>query len=112
MSLFVEQTFSLYLVLTCLLAGSAAFMTGRALALGWSPLWQLVFFILILGLGTRFLHFSLFDGQLLSLQYYLTDTLTLMIIALFAYRTTRTTQMVTNYHWLYKRNSLLHWSDR
>ncbi|MCF6198787.1 MAG: hypothetical protein L3J67_05225 [Hyphomicrobiaceae bacterium] len=107
MSILIEHSFWLYFILTCLLAGGAAYMTGRALAIGWSPLWQLVLAILILGGATRFLHFALFDGQLLSLHYYLTDTLTLMIISLLAFRMTRTTQMVTCYHWLYKRSTWL-----
>jgi len=109
MSILIEQSFWLYLILTCLLAGGAAYMTGRALAIGWSPFWQLVLAILILGGATRFLHFALFDGELLSIHYYLTDTLTLIIIAAFAYRMTRTTQMITHYHWLYKRTTLLSW---
>ncbi len=109
MSVLIEHSLLLYLVLTCLIGGSAAFMIGRALALGWSPLWQLFISILILGGATRFLNFALFDGALLSVHYYSTETLTLMTIALLAYRITRTTQMVTCYHWLYKRSTLLSW---
>ena len=112
MSFMIEQSLWLYLVLTCLLFGIAAFMTGRALAICWSPFWHLVLSILFLGLGTRFLHFALFKGNLASFHYYLTDTLTLMMIASFAYRMTRTTQMVTSYHWLYKRSTLLSWEHK
>ena len=112
MSLIIEQSIWLYLDLTCLLAGSAAFMTGRSLAMGWRPLWQLLVAMLLLGMATRFLHFALFEGHLLSLHYYLTDTLTLLLIALLAYRLTRTTQMVNHYHWLYKRKSPLSWEER
>ncbi len=85
-------------------------MTGRALAaIGWSPLWQLVLAMLFLGGATRFLNFALFDGELLSVHDYITKTLTLMTIALLADRMTRTTQMVTCYHWLYKRSTFLSW---
>lgn len=112
MSLIVEQSLLLYLLLTLLLAGSCAFMTGRALALGWRPLWQLIPAILLLGAATRFLHYALFSGKLLSLHYYITDTASLMIIALLAHRLTRTTQMVRQYHWLYQRTSPFGWREK
>ena len=87
-------------------------MTGRALATGWRPLWQLLVATLILGLAVRFLHYALFEGALTSLRYYITDTLTLLILSALGYRHIRTTQMVNNYHWLYKRTSYLTWTDR
>lgn len=112
MSLLIEQSLTLYLILTCILGGGAAFMMGRSLATGWRPIWQLVIGVLILGLALRFLHYALFEGKLLSLHYYFTDTLTLMIIAMIGYQLTRTTQMVTNYRWLYKRTSPFTWVDK
>jgi small-conductance mechanosensitive channel len=112
MSLILEQSLALYLILTCLFGGGAAFMMGRSLATNWRPLWQLVVATLIMGLALRFLHFALFEGKLLTLHYYLTDTLTLLVIAGLGYRLTRTTQMVTNYRWLYKRTSPLTWVNK
>ncbi len=60
----------------------------------------------------RFLHFSLFEGTLLSPYYYLVDTTLLFIISLFGYAVTRTNQMVTQYSWITQRSGLLSWKRR
>lgn len=112
MSLVVENTLLLYLILTCLLGGGAAFMMGRALATGWRPIWHLVLTTMIMGLALRFLHFALFEGTLLSLHYYITDTASLLVLSALGYLHMRTRQMVTSYRWLYKRTSPLTWTTR
>ncbi len=112
MSLIIEQSISLYLVLTCIIGGGAAYLMGRSLAINWRPVWHLILATMIMGLALRFFHFALFEGKLLYLHYYITDTLTLLVFALLGYRITRTRQMVTSYHWLYKRTSPLTWTRR
>jgi hypothetical protein len=112
MSLLIEQSWPLYLILTCVLGGGAAFMTGRSLALAWRPWWQLAAAVLLLGAAVRFLDYALFAGQLLSLHYYLTDTLTLALAAAAGFRLTRAEQMVTRYHWLYRRTGPFSWTDK
>ena len=109
MSLLIENSFPIYLTLSCILGGSAAFFMGRSLAQSWRPAWQLVLATMIMGLALRFLHFALFQGSLVSLHYYFSDTVTLLFFSILGYRLMRTTQMVTNYHWLYKRTSPLTW---
>ena len=47
-----------------------------------------------------------------SLHYYIVDTIVLMIFGTLGYRYTRTNQMVTQYHWLYERSSLLSWRSK
>ncbi len=42
-------------------------------------------------------------------QYYIVDTIILLIFGIVGYQYTRTNQMVTQYHWLYERASLLSW---
>jgi hypothetical protein len=54
----------------------------------------------------------LFDGTLTSLYYYLVTYAILVVAALFGFRAMRTTQMVTQYRWLYERTSPLTWRDR
>ena len=112
MSLFVENTLLLYLILTCLLGGGAAFMMGRALATGWRPFWHLILTTMIMGLALRFLHFALFEGNFVSLHYYFTDTATLLAFSALGFQLRRTRQMVTSYHWLYKRTSPLTWTNK
>ncbi len=87
-------------------------MTGRALALTWRPLTLLLVYTVLLGCALRFLHFALFEGELLSLHYYLTDLLVLFVASGLGYRLTRVKQMVTQYNWLYARSGLLSWRER
>ena len=112
MALFIETSPWVFLVLTVIIAGGAACMAGRGLALTWRPFWQVVAYTLLLGCALRFLHFALFEGRLLSLHYYLTDTLVLMAAASLGYRLTRVRQMVTQYNWLYERSGLFSWREK
>jgi CHASE2 domain-containing sensor protein len=96
-----------FLGLHVILLGAAAFMTGQAVAGTWRPAWQAVLYGLLLGLVARFLTWSLFDGELLSLSGYLCDAVVLVGIALFAFRVTQVRKMVTQYPWLYRRKGLL-----
>ena len=45
-------------------------------------------------------------------QYYAVDTIILLVIGIVGYQYTRTNQMVTQYHWLYERASLLSWKPK
>ena len=47
------------------------------------------FYMLILGAAVRFLHFALFEGTLLSLQFYAVDTVVCLIFGLLGFRVTR-----------------------
>jgi hypothetical protein len=101
-----------FFFVTCLLGGWAAWMTGRASAQTWKPLSSLIVYLLLLGVGVRFIHHALFEGTMFSAQYYIVDTIVLMIIGLVGYRFTRTNQMVTQDPWLYERASPLSWKSR
>ena len=111
MSLVAEGSIYVFLVLTVIIGGGAAWLAGRAIALTWKPLWHLFAFMLVLGAAVRFFHYALFGETLLSLHYYLTDTAVLVFMAYLGYRVTRTRQMVTQYGWLYKRTSPFTWKE-
>ncbi len=96
---------------TIVVMGFAAFVTGQALANTWKPQWHAVVYCVLLGLFDRFLVFSLFDGELLSLSGYLIDTAVLVAIALFAFRLARARKMVNQYPWLYQRVGLFGWRE-
>ncbi|BBK37126.1 hypothetical protein STAQ_22040 [Allostella sp. ATCC 35155] len=98
--------------LTVILFGAAAFMTGQAVAATWRPWWQIVPYSLLLGIGDRFLTFALFEGELLSPVGYLVHSLVLLGIAGFAFRVTHVHRMVAQYPWLYERSGLLSWRSR
>jgi len=97
---------------TCLLGGGAAWMTGRACAQTWRPYLSLVIYLLALGIGVRFIHHALFWSTMFSFQYYVVDTIVLLILGTLGYNYTRTNQMVTQYYWLYERASPLSWKPK
>lgn len=110
--LYEEPSIWQFFFVTCLLGGGAAWMTGRACAQTWRSYASLILYLLLLGIAVRFIHHALFDGTMLSLQYYIVDTIVLLIIGSLGFRYTRTNQMVTQYHWLYERTSALNWKPK
>jgi hypothetical protein len=54
----------------------------------------------------------LFDGSLLSPYYYAVTYAVLLAAGVLGFRMMRTTQMVTQYYWLFERTSPLTWKDR
>jgi ABC-type uncharacterized transport system permease subunit len=99
-----------FIGVTVIIIGSAAIMTGRALADGWKPAWQVVAACLGLALADRFLVYALFEGELLSLSGFVIDFLVITALALVAHRLTMVHKMVAQYPWRYERASL--WSYR
>ena len=111
-SLFTESSPSVFIGLTVIIGGGAAFLAGRALALKWRPLWQLVIYMLLLAAAVRFLHYALYQEVFLSLKNYIVDYITMIVAALLGYRLTRVQQMVTQYYWLYERAGLFSWREK
>jgi hypothetical protein len=77
-----------------------------------APFWHLIVYIALLGAAVRFVHFALFEADLLALLSYIVDTLFLLVVAALSFRIARTSQMVTQYPWLYERAGPLRWRDR
>lgn len=98
--------------LTTVLFGGAAFMTGQALATTWRPFWHVFPYCLLLAAGNRFLAFALFGGPLLHLAGYAIAAGYLVGVAIFAYRVTRAARMVSQYPWLYDRAGLFGWREK
>ena len=101
-----------FLVLTLILGGGAALLGGRGLARSWKPFWRVFFYMALLAGAVRFLHYALFTGTLTSVYYYLVTYVLLVIAASLGFRVMRTTQMVTQYRWLYERTGPFTWRDR
>ena len=76
-----------FLVMTVILGGGAAFLAGRGLARSWKPFWRLFFYLALLAAAVRFFHYALFSGKLTSVYYYL---VTYVILALAGCRSTST----------------------
>jgi branched-chain amino acid transport system ATP-binding protein len=101
-----------FIVLTGVIAGGAAIMTGRALADGWKPAWQVVFTCFGLALADRFLIYALFQGELLNLTGFLIGFLAITALGLLAWRVTLVHKLVNQYPWRYERASLFAYRER
>ena len=110
--LYEEPSAWLFLLVTCVLGGGAAWITGRAYATTWRSIPSLVVAILLLGIAVRFVHHSMFAGTMLAPKYYVVDTVFLMITALVSFRVRRTQQMSSQYYWLYERTGPFTWKER
>lgn len=107
-----DDSLRVFLVLTVSIGGGAAFLAGRGLARSWKPFWRVYFYMALLAAAVRFFHYALFDGNLLSLYYYLVTYAVMLAAGVLGFRAMRTTQMVTQYRWLFERTSPLTWRDR
>jgi hypothetical protein len=110
--IYEEGSFGVFLLVTVLLGGGAAFLAGRAIAATWRPWWQVAVYAFILGATVRFFHFSLFGGTLLSAHYYFIDTAVCMLLGFLGFRAARTKQMVTQYRWINEQVTPLRWRRR
>ncbi|GAB5389841.1 MAG: hypothetical protein Alpg2KO_28090 [Alphaproteobacteria bacterium] len=120
--MFDDFSWIAFILTTVCVAGGAAWMTGRAIALTWRPAWMAIAYALLLGAASRFIYFALLSAEdklgpesgqvdLLSLPYYALDAVTLIAITLIAYRFTRARQMVAQYPWLYQMSGPLGWKE-
>ncbi len=109
-SLFFEEgSLGVFVLVTIALGGGGAWLTGRAIAATWRPLWQVSLYSLLLALAVRFFHFALFGGTLLSFHYYVIDATICMGLGIAGFRQRRAQQMVEQYHWLNSRDGALGW---
>ena len=109
MLFYEEGSFGVFLLVTIILGGGAAWLSGRAIAHTWRPVWPVFAYSIVLGFAVRFIHYSLFGGTLLSLHYYAVDTAVCMIVGYLGFRTARVTQMVTQYRWVNRPDGPLRW---
>ena len=101
-----------FLVLTLIIAGSASFMTGQAVASTWRPRWQCVVYGAMLAATDRFLDYALHDGPLLSGSGFLISAVLQIAIALAAFQLTRARRMVAQYPWLFESTGPFSWRER
>ena len=112
MDALLGNSFGVFVGLTVIIIGGAAVMTGRALADGWKPPWQVLLACLGLDLANRFLVYALFGGELLSLSGFLIDYAVIAAMALLAHRITAVHRVITQYPWRYERASLFSYREK
>jgi hypothetical protein len=100
-----------FILVSVVLGGGAAFLTGQTIAREWGKERTVVIFALFIALATRFLHYSMFEGIFLAPLGYLIDAVLFTLIGIASYRMMRATRMVMQYPWLYRRDGLFSWRD-
>src|SRR5437588_8805889 len=100
------------LLVTGIIGGGAAWLAGRAIAQTWRPAWHVLGYMALLGAAIRFVHFALFEAELLSPVSYLADTLYVMLLGSLAWQMTRAGQMARQYPWLYERTGPFTWREK
>lgn len=110
--LYEEASLGQFLLVTIALGGFAAWMAGKGAAESWRTLRDIVFYTFLLGVGVRFIHHALFDGSMFALQFYLVDTVFLMVFSVLGFLYTRTKQMTENYYWLYEKVGPFSWKKK
>jgi hypothetical protein len=91
-----------FLLVTVIMGGCTAFVSGKAIAETWRPVWHALAYALIIGLAARFIHFALFEEVLVSLRNYLVDCAVLILAAIAGYLVTRRRQMTEQYESLHR----------
>jgi len=109
--LYAGESIAHVVLVTGILGGGAAWLSGRAIAGAWRPPWQVAIAALLLSGAARFIHYALFQGELLSAASYCCDTVIFLAVGLIGWRATRASQMVRQYPWLYARAGLLGWRE-
>ena len=109
--LYAGETILHVVLVTGLIGGGAAWLSGRAIAIAWRGQSRVVLTALLLGAVARFFHFALFEGRLLSPSSFACDTLIFLVVGLLSWRATRASLMVRLYPWLYVRTGPLTWRE-
>ncbi len=110
--LYATESWPQIVMVTGVIGGGAALLAGRAVSSTWRPYWYVIAYMLLLGAGVRFLHYALFQADILSLPSYRADTLYLMAVSSISYRMTRVRQMARQYPWLYEQTGPFNWRGR
>jgi hypothetical protein len=98
-----------FLLVTVAMGGSAAYVSGMAIARTWRPFWHVPIYMLGLAAVVRFCHFALFQETLLSLPSYAVDFSVTLAAAALGHRIVRVQQMTHQYAWLYRGRGPLGW---
>ena len=108
----VGSSLLVFIGITVVLFGGAAWMAGRAIALSWKSRWLVLPYGLLLGVGARFITFSLFEGRLLSISGYIISTLVVVLLMLMAHRVYQVRQMVRQYPWMVESSWWFAWREK
>jgi hypothetical protein len=109
MGILWEHDIADFIIVTLILGGGAAYLTGRAVALSWEPFARALMWMIPLTCAVRFIHFAIFKGTLLSPWFYVVDLAVLLIAAGLGHRLTRARQMTERYAWCVAPDGAMSW---
>jgi len=111
--IYEEKSIWVFLLVTVVIGGWTAWRTGKGIATSWGEIVpHVLIYTLLLGVGIRFIHHALYAGTMFSPQYYVVDTIVLLIFSTLGFRYTRARQMATNYHWIYEKAGPFSWKKK
>lgn len=88
-----------FIIVTLVIGGIAAFVSGRAIAETWRSRWQAALYMVPLAAGVRFVHFAVFGEPLLSIRSYLVDLAILLACSTAGFMAMRRHQIDRQYGW-------------
>lgn len=108
MALLWEVSLFEFILVTLVIGGGMAFMIGRSTAITWSGWGLMAFYVLLLTIAVRFIHFSLFNGTFFlpldtlptALHYAVVDYVVLFVLAALGRVRTRSLQTARQYRFL------------
>ncbi|MGL4242303.1 MAG: DUF6867 family protein [Beijerinckiaceae bacterium] len=107
--LYEEHSAWLFVLVTIVMGGAAAWQMGRSIAQTWRPFITLFVYAALLACAVRFIHFAMFQGTLLSLQYFLVDYVVVLALAALGWRKRRAEQMASQYAFSFAASGPFSW---
>ncbi|CAM5768531.1 hypothetical protein LMIY3S_02530 [Labrys miyagiensis] len=107
-----EDSLFHFVLVTVIMGGWAAWMTGKACAASWSRYPTLFIYLALLTAGVRFLHQAPFGGNMFSPYYFVVDLVIVQLIGFLSYRLRLVNQMVSKYGWMFEKAGSLNWNAR
>jgi hypothetical protein len=89
-----------FVLVTLIMGGAAAWTTGKAVAQTWRPPALLAFYGALLAFAVRFFQYALFEQPLLAVNNLAADYAVLVAIAAGGFLHARRRQMARQYPWL------------
>lgn len=90
-----------FLLVTLTMGGTAAFVTGKAIAQTWRPAWQIPVYMVGLAGAVRFIQYALFEQPFVAPANLIIDALVLLVLGVAGYRAMRARQLPQQYPWLF-----------
>jgi len=107
--LYEEHSAWLFILVTVIMGGAAAWQMGRAIAATWRPFSVLPIYAVLLTFAVRFIHFACFGGTLTSFQFFVVDFLVVMAFTTLGWRMRRASQMSGQYSFAFEAAGPFSW---